>query len=144
MTEARVEPIEPDPWLAAAFLLQAKGFSADGSADGSIGMESRQVLLHSAVIAACDALLAINGRQIAGTEGGHIKRLAEAQRLLPGDHDELFDALDDGRVARNSVSYAAGLAMAPDVDETAKAVQQLLALIDAQVSPRLPDWHADS
>jgi hypothetical protein len=51
MTGARVELIEPDPWLAASFLERARQFEA--SAVG-LPSESRQVLLHSAVVAACD------------------------------------------------------------------------------------------
>ena len=87
MTDARVERIEPDPLLAADFLDQAKSFAADG-APNTLSAASRQVLLHSSVVAACDALLAINGRKIEGSDGSHRLRLTETQPLLGGDHFE--------------------------------------------------------
>jgi hypothetical protein len=57
---ARIERIEPDPWLAAAFLERARSFAADGFSTSLKG-ESRQVLLQCAVVAACDAVLAVEG-----------------------------------------------------------------------------------
>jgi hypothetical protein len=141
MTDARVERIEPDPLLAADFLDQAKSFAADG-APNTLSAASRQVLLHSSVVAACDALLAINGRKIEGSDGSHRLRLTETQPLLGGDHHELFESLDEARVARNDVSYRASLAPLPDAEETALAVQQLLSLIEAQLTPHLPEWRA--
>jgi len=143
MTDARVERMEPDPWLAAGFLARAKKFAADGSAD-TLSPESRQILMHSAVVAGCDAVLAITGLTIEGSAGGHRLRLAETQRLLAGEHDEMFEVLDEARAARNEVSYQAGLAALPDVEETAAAVREFLTLIEKHVTPHLPNWQAES
>jgi hypothetical protein len=137
MTAARIELIEPDPWLAASFLKQACQFEASSA---GLPPESRQVLLHAAVIAACDAVLAINGLRLKGSEGGHRLRIHTTRDLLGGDEHELFDLLDEARELRNHVSYAAALAVPADVEQTATAVVKLLALVDAHVSPHLPDW----
>lgn len=141
MTPARVELVEWDPWLASTFLARARQFEASSS---GLPPESRQVLLHCAVIAACDAVLAINGRQIKGAEGGHRLRIETAHELLPGDHHQLFDALDEARELRNNVSYAAGFAVQADVEDTAAAVHRLVELAEAHVAPHLPDWGAGS
>lgn len=142
MTEARIEPTGPDPWLAAAFLARARLFAVDGSAE--ISAESRQLLLHSAAIAACDAVLAIEGRVVTGSDGGHRLRLVEAERILPGGHDDLFEALDEARSVRHDVSYAIGLAASPDIEKTALAVRELLTLVEGHVAPHLPDWDDES
>lgn len=82
MTDARVDRVEPDVWAARAFLEQAQRLLQDG-AEERISPEGRQILLHGAVVAGCDAILAVNGRQIVGSDGGHRLRLATAQSLLP-------------------------------------------------------------
>lgn len=143
MTHARAERVEPDPWLAAGFLARAKKFAADGSVE-TLSPESRQILMHSATVAGCDAVLAVSGRRIEGSDGGHRLRLTETQLLLAGEHDELFEVLDEARAIRNEVSYAAGLAAPTDVEETAAAVRELVGLIEEHVTPHLPDWKAES
>lgn len=52
--------------------------------------------------------------------------------------------LDEARAARNEVSYQAGLAALPDVEETAAAVREFLTLIEKHVTPHLPNWQAES
>ena len=95
MTDARVEDVAPDPWGAQGFLANARRLLADGSrAENSA--EGRQLLLHSAAMAACDALLALEGRQVVGSDRGHQLRLAEAENLLAGEHSALFERLDAG------------------------------------------------
>lgn len=137
MTEATVELVEPDPWLASSLLAHARQFEASSA---GLPPESRQVLLHSAVVAACDAVLAIDGRRVKGSDGRHRLRISTAQHLLTGDRDELFDVLDEAREIRNNVSYAGGMAVPADVAETAAAARKLLTLVEAHVSPRLPEW----
>lgn len=143
MTDARIERMEPDPWLAAGLLDRAKKFADDGSVT-TLTPESRQILLHGAAVAACNAALAVSGRTIEGSDGGHRLRLVETQRLLAGEHDELFEVLDEARAVRNEVSYQAGLAALPDVEETNAAVRELLSLIEERVAPHLPHWQAES
>ena len=139
MTDARLEPIEPDPFLAAGFLDRAKRFAVDGTSP-SLGAESGMVLLHNAVICACDAVLAIEGRRVVGSDGGHQLRLAEAERLLPQGGAALFDTLDNARAARNQVSYAAAVAPLDGMTDTTRAVNQLIELCDARIRPQLPEW----
>src|SRR3954469_6885902 len=112
MSEARLERIVPDPTLSAAFLGRARRFLADGS-DKSNARESRQVLLHSATIAATDSILAINGFEVEGSDGGHVLRLEKAEELLDADLADLFEQLDAVRMTRARVSYAAGFAAEP-------------------------------
>lgn len=70
MTEAQIQRIEPDPYLARSFLHQARRFLTDG-ADERNSAESRQVLLHNCAISACDAVLATPARCRAAAHRGH-------------------------------------------------------------------------
>ncbi|HEX8085126.1 MAG TPA: hypothetical protein VF529_12615 [Solirubrobacteraceae bacterium] len=139
MTDAQLERIEPDPFLANAFLLRARGFADDASLAG-LGAEGRQVLLHGATIAPCDAVLAINGFQVVGVEGGHVLRIEQAAAFLPGVDQALVDQLDDTRVSRNQVSYAAGFAEPGDLDAAADAVAALIRHVEDALRPHLPEW----
>ncbi len=65
---AQVERRGEDPWAALEFLDQARRFLSDGQAE-PISPEGRQVLLHNAAVAACDAVLAINGLEVTGSDG---------------------------------------------------------------------------
>jgi len=138
VTEARLERIEPDPWLASAFLDRANQFAVDGARTG-LAVESRQILLHNAVIAACDSVLAITGHEVVGSDGGHQLRLQKVERIL-GDHGVLFERLDELRATRNQVSYAAAPVLLPEADEAVAAVAALIGLADERVRPHLPDW----
>jgi hypothetical protein len=138
VTEADLERIEPDPLLAGAFLTRAEQFAADAARTENTD-ESRQGLLQSAVIAACDSVLAIEGYEVTGSDGGHQLRITEAHRLLDGDA-ELLERLDTVRVSRHQVSYAAGLAPAADVREGLHAAQELVRLAGDRVRPQLPEW----
>jgi hypothetical protein len=143
MTEARVEPIAPDPWLAAEALDNARSFAADG-ANSALTAASRQMLLQQAAIRACDALLAIYGRRVVGSDGGHALRLVEARASLAGEHDDLFERLDEGRASRNQASYRGGFVAEEDVEAMTGAVCDLVALVTERVRPELPDWYVDS
>jgi hypothetical protein len=142
MTKAAVERVEPDPWLARAFLDSARSFVDDGSSERNSDA-SRQLLLHSAAIAACDAVLAVNGRRVTGADGGHKLRLEAAEDLLPDASDGLFVRLDDARMTRNEASYAAGLVPAVSVQEALEAVRELIDLAETHVAPHLPPYLED-
>jgi hypothetical protein len=125
VADARLRKIAPDATLAGAFLDQAKTFLADGAkADNS--SSSRQVLLHNAAIAACDAVLAVGGLEVQGSAGGHALRLDEAQRQLGEGLDDLFENLDLMRLTRADVSYRAGFAGPSSVDEALMTVTMLV------------------
>lgn len=139
MTRAEIERGGPDPYAANAFLGRAKQFASDGGTT-QLSPEGRQLLLHAAVVAACDALLAIEGRSVVGADGGHQLRLDEAQRLLPGGHVNLFDRLEEARGSRNRASYSAAPVPVPDVIEASAMVGELVVIVNAYVGPRLPEW----
>jgi hypothetical protein len=109
MTDARVEPVPADPAGARVFLDQAERFLADGD-QPPIGQESRQILYWQACISMLEALLLAAGRRVTPGAGGHMRRLEEADRVLAGNHSDLFERLDLHRDARHDVSYAAGIA----------------------------------
>jgi hypothetical protein len=138
MTDASIERIAPDPRLATDFLTRARQFAGD-AAHRDLAPESRQLLLHQAVVSCCDAVLAIEGRRVVGSDGGHRLRIGEVSKLLPGDHWELFERLDDARMTRNRVSYGA-IVLAPDWDDAAGDVAELLALAEARLEPLLRGW----
>lgn len=125
MTQAHVRKIAKDAALAQSFLEQAQRFLRDGSVT-SVTRESRQVLLHNAAIAACDCVLAAEGFEIRGSDGGHRLRLDKAAELLGGDLEDLFDRLDSVRMTRAEASYRAGLVPDDDVEEAVVAVTELV------------------
>jgi hypothetical protein len=92
--KAQVEQRGDDPWAALEFLGQARRFLRDGQVD-DLSDEGRQVLLHNAAVAACDAILAINGLEVTGSEGGHRLRFEEAHKRLGGGHHDLFNLAED-------------------------------------------------
>jgi hypothetical protein len=139
MTKAAIERVEPDPWLARAFLDSARSFVEDGACERN-SAASRQLLLHSAAIAARDAVLAINGRRVTGSDGGHMLRLEVTEGLLPDAPNDLFLRLDDARMMRNEASYAASVVPAASVDEALKAVRELVDLATAHTVPNLPPY----
>ena len=139
MTDARIARDQPDAFLAADLLARAKQFARDGTS-GDLGIESRVVLLHNAIICACDAILAIEGRRIEGSVGGHKLRIEEAEKRLPGANSALFTTLDEARVSRNEVSYSAAAAPIEGIEATSGAVQRLIELADDKIEPHLPDW----
>jgi hypothetical protein len=105
--DARVEPVEIDVWGARAFMERSRELLADGARSENTPA-SRMILLHSAAMAACDAILSINGKRIVGSDGSHRLRLKQAETLLRGDNRRLFATLEDSRASRNLASYAAG------------------------------------
>jgi hypothetical protein len=138
MTTATIESISPDPWLAQGFYQRAHEFLRDGQSTG-LSAAGRQVLLHSAALAACDAVLAINGRQVLGSEGGHVLRLTEAERLLGDGLGDLFERLDDARSMRAEASYNATFVPSAEPDAAAQAVLELVEHAREHLEPRMPD-----
>lgn len=140
--KAQVEYAGEDIWAAREFLEQARRFLADGRIE-ALHDEGRQVLLHSAAIAACDAILAIKGLEVTGSEGGHVLRLTEAHRQLGGLHRDLFERLNDSRDRRIQASYRAAAVDANGVDESVQAVTELVMLAAELIEPQLPGWERD-
>ena len=87
MTTATIESISPDAWLAQGFYQRAHEFLRDGQSTG-LSAAGRQVLLHSAALAACDAVLAINGRQVLGSEGGQVPEAIPQETFRAREHLE--------------------------------------------------------
>lgn len=106
MADAQLDHGEPDAYAAKAYLDQAKRLLDDGEVEG-MSREGRSIVLHHATIAACDAVLAIDGVTIRGSEKGHSLRLAETQTRLGGELDDLFERLEDARDTRAAASYRA-------------------------------------
>lgn len=63
-----------------------------------------------------------------------MRRLEEAERVLGGNHAELFERLDLHRDARHDVSYAAGVASDLGTDELRQAAAELLAVARSYVT----------
>ena len=137
--EARIEPTEVDVWGARTFLERARELLVDG-ARAENSPASRLILLHSAAMASCDAVLSANGRRVVGSDGGHLLRLQQAETLLRGDHRRLFATLEDSRASRNTASYAAAFVPADDVESSRIAVAELVALVAVHVDAGSPDW----
>jgi hypothetical protein len=140
--KAQIERTEADPWAALEFLGQARRFLRDGRIE-RLSDEGRQVLLHNAAVAACDAILAINGLEVAGSEGGHALRFEEAHKRLGKGHSDLFERLEDGRDRRIEASYRAGSLDGTGVDVALDAVSELVDLTEGLIEPRLPEWGID-
>lgn len=136
LPDAYIEHDAPDPWGAVQFLATARKLSGD-AANEDTSPEGRQILVHTAVMTATDALLAIYGQKVVGSEGGHRLRLDTAASMLPG-HDELFDQLDEVRVRRHQASYAAAFVELADLKEALSAAADFIALVDDEVQPQLP------
>ena len=137
---ARVTLIEPDPFLAESRLQQARPFVDDGRREEN-SEASRLVLLHSAVIAICDAALAMAGKRVEGSVGGHQLRLAEAEAVLDELPSQLFERLDEARATRNEVSYRALASPAPrSAAEIVGDVDRLLKAVARRVTSQLPPW----
>jgi hypothetical protein len=102
------------------------------------------ILLHSAAMAACDAIcLSINGKRIVGSDGSHRLRLEQAETLLRGDNRRLFATLEDSRASRNSASYPAGFVPADDIEASCASVEDLVAIAAVHVDEQSPDWALD-
>jgi hypothetical protein len=97
MTDARVENVHADRVRSREFLAQAQRFATDADAPG---LESRVVLLHNAVLAACDAILQSIGLRVTSGDGAHMLRIETALDQLDQDTEELLESLDASRERR--------------------------------------------
>ncbi len=133
MTEARVEHVYADRVSAGEYLEQAEGFLADADADG-LRPPSRAVLLHSATVCACDAILQAVGLRVTSGDRAHVLRLETALAQVGDDTDELLESLDATRERRNEASYHAAFVPQSSVVEAREAAAELLALATAIVA----------
>jgi hypothetical protein len=102
MTDARVEKVYADRVRAREFLEQALQFQADAGAEG-LSPESQSVLLHNAVVCACDAILQAEGLRVTPGDRSHVLRLETALEQIDGDTMDLLESLDASRERRNIV-----------------------------------------
>lgn len=97
MTAARLEKVHADRVRAKEFFDQAQRFANDADSSG-LSNESRVVLLHNAVVSACDAILQSVGLRVTSGDGAHILRIETALDQLEEDTEELFEG--SRRIAR--------------------------------------------
>jgi len=138
MPQAEIDHVGVDVDGASAFARRAELFLENARFE-ALDPEARQVLLHDAVLAGCDAVLAINGLRVLGSDGGHQLRRERAEALLDVDRDDLFERLDDARDLRNAASYRAAPVPLPAVKDGISAAAEFLRLMRDHVDPRLPD-----
>jgi hypothetical protein len=127
MTDARVEKVYEDHSGARSFLDQAEMFFSDSHAAG-ISAPSRSILLHSAAVSACDAILQAAGQRVTPGDRAHILRLQTALGHLDGDTEELLERLDASRARRNEASYAAEFVAEASVVDAREATAELVGL----------------
>lgn len=121
-----MEKVHADRLGAHVHLEQAEKFQRDANAD--LAAESQSVLLHTAAISACSAILQAVGLRVTSGDGAHILRLEVALEQLPQDTDDLFDRLDASRSRRNEASYAAMLVAEASVEEAREGTAELIEL----------------
>jgi hypothetical protein len=127
MTDARVEKVHADRVRAREFFDQAQKFAKDADSSG-LSNESRVVLLHNAVVSACDAILQSVGLRVTSGDGAHILRIETALDQLEEDTAELFEHLDASRERRNEASYAALFVAQASAADAREATAELIAL----------------
>ena len=132
MTDARVESVYDDRIGSRSFLAQAEVFLGDSDAVG-LSAPSRSILLHSAAVSACDAILQAAGQRVTPGDRAHILRLETALDHLGGDTEELFERLDASRARRNEASYAAEFVAIASLADAREATAELLDLARAFV-----------
>lgn len=128
MTDARVEKVHADVVGAREFLDQADTFFEDASSRG-LHAPSRAILLHSATVAACDAILQAVGLRVTLGDRSHVLRIETALDRLNDDTDDLLERLDASRERRNEASCAAGFVAQASVADADEATAELLALV---------------
>lgn len=125
MSDARVERVHADRVGAREFLVQADGFVTDADRHG-LSAPSRAVLLHSAAVCACDAILQAAGLRVSAGDRSHVLRLETALAEVDGDTEDLLERLDASRARRNEASYAAGFVPEASLAEAREALRELL------------------
>jgi hypothetical protein len=130
MTDARVEKVYTDRIRAHEFLSQADRFRGDANTP-DLSAESQSVLLHNAVICACDAILQAIGLRVTSGDNAHALRLETALEHLEGDTEELLESLDASRERRNEASYAAAFVSETSLADAREATTELLERVRA-------------
>lgn len=128
MTAARVEKVYPDTLRAREFLDQAEMHLQDASR-GELHAPSTVILLHSATVAACDAILQAVGLRVTPGDRAHVLRIETALDQLGGDTEDLLEQLDASREPRNEASYAVSFVAQASVADAREATAELLALV---------------
>ena len=127
MTRASILHTVPSPEEARVFLARARQFQSDADVE-AVSDTGRELLLHQASVAACDAVLAVAGVRVVGDEGGHALRLSETVSRLGLDED-VADALTTTRRLRNASAYGAGIVIGHQVEESGEAVDHLIEAV---------------
>jgi hypothetical protein len=111
--------------MAREFLDQAELFMRDAGTD-ALSAASRMVLLHTATVCACDAILQAAGLRVTTGDRSHALRLETALDQLNGDTRELLERLDASRSRRNEASYAAGFVAEASLSDAREAAVELI------------------
>jgi hypothetical protein len=127
VSDARVEKVHADRVRGREFFDQAQKFAKDAESSG-MSAESRVVLLHSAVVAACDAILLSVGLRVTSGDGSHVVRIETALDQLDIDTEELLESLDASRERRNEASYAALFVAQASAADAREATVELIEL----------------
>jgi hypothetical protein len=127
VTDARVEEVYEDRVRAREFLAEADAFLVDAD-KVTLSAESRSVLLHTAAVCACDALLQAVGLRITSGDRSQVLRLETALARIDGDTEDLLESLDASRERRNEASYAAGFVAQASVADAHEATVELVEL----------------
>ena len=125
MTDARIENVHEDKVRAREFLSQAELLLKDANA-APLSAEGQAILLHTATVSACDAILQAVGLRVTPGDRAHVIRLEAALAELPGDTEELFESLDAARERRNEASYLAGFVAQASVADAREATTELI------------------
>jgi len=132
MTDARIDQVYTDLLAAREFLAQAETFLADADVD-ALTAESKAILLHSATVSACDAILQAVGLRVTSGDGSHVLRIEAALEQVDGNTEDLLERLDASRARRNEASYAAAFVPIASVADAREATAELIELARAFV-----------
>jgi hypothetical protein len=127
MTEARVEKVHADRVGAREFLKQADLLLADAE-KATLSSPSEAILLHTATVCACDAILQAVGLRVTPGDRSHVLRLETALEQVHEDTEDLLERLDASRERRNEASYAAGFIAQASLAEAREATTEIVEL----------------
>lgn len=127
MTDARVEKVHADQIGATEYFSQAELFARDADTKALTAI-SQAVLLHTATVCACDAILQSAGLRVTPGDRSHALRLTTALNEIEADTDELLERLDASRERRNEASYAAGIVAEASLADAREATKELIEL----------------
>lgn len=84
------------------------------------------MLLHTAVVCACDAILQAVGLRVTAADRSPVLRLETALAEVDGDTEDLLERLDASRARRNEASHAAGFVPQASLADAREALRELL------------------